>query len=464
MQRELRENWLSLSNSQRLRILNDETVDLHERVIYASSWACLARESQYYPKNMPDCKAQLFLGAYGSGKSWTGSHWLVDQFKQGYKKLALMADTLGNAKKTMIEGESGLIKAFEKEGIECRVVLSGPHKRVELNELNFFIDVYSAEAGIDALKGNAYDAIWIDEQCCYRNGIDIWNELMMRTRSRASGLPTKIFSSTTPEVTDLLLFQIKGMINAEVKGNELLVTDQIINDDGYIWVTTAATADNRDNLDPATQAVWDSVYKGTRFEDVFLKGRVILEVQGALWSRELIERNTVEEVPHLDEFQEVNVYMDPAVTSKKTSDATGIIVVGSHQNGLIYVWGERELRERPSACMDEAVSLYKINRCDFIKAERNNGGDYLEEVLENIDPNVCYDSTYSSKGKRVRARPISAMTEKGRIRFVRGECDILIEQLTTCSFSGDSSETEDVADAFIIGANDLLFKEDVGVL
>ena len=459
-----RKTWLNMSIDQRKAYMNDVNVDIEDRYRASSSWATLARDDQFYHFNMPDCKVWLMLGAYGCGKSWTGSHWIIDMFKQGYKKLAILADTLGNAKKTMIEGESGIVEALRKEGYNTRVVLSGPHKRVEITGTELFIDVYSAEAGIAALKGNAYDAIWCDEQCCYRNGIDLWNEMMMRTRSKASGLPTKIFSSTTPEVTDLLLEQIPFMINTAIEGNELKIQDEIINEHGYIWVTTAATADNKDNLDPSTMSVWERIYKDTSFEEVFLKGKVILEIAGALWTRDLIEKYTVEDEPNEEDFIETNVYIDPAVTSKNHSDATGIIVLGLHQNGLVYVLREYELKERPAACMDVACGLYGLYVCDYIKAETNNGGDFIEEVLDSVNPNVAYEGIPSTKSKRNRARPVSAMTEKGKIRFIRGRTPILEKQLTTVKFSGDASETEDVGDAFVMGCRDLLFRQEMEVI
>ena len=73
-------------------------------------------------------------------------------------------------------------------------------------------------------------------------------------------------------------------------------------------------------------------------------------------------------------------------------------------------------RMSPTEWARQAVSLYHARRADRIVAERNNGGDLVESTIRQIDPSVSFRSVWASRGKYVRAEPVSALYQQRRVR------------------------------------------------
>lgn len=137
------------------------------------------------------------------------------------------------------------------------------------------------------------------------------------------------------------------------------------------------------------------------------------EVPGALWTRDLIERTRVSEAPRLTR---IVVGIDPSGSS--TNEA-GIVVAGIGADGQGYVMRDASmLAPSPKAWAAKAIALYDELKADRIVAERNFGGDMVEETIRNIDENVSYHDVTASRGKLVRAEPICALFERQLVHLV----------------------------------------------
>jgi phage terminase large subunit-like protein len=112
------------------------------------------------------------------------------------------------------------------------------------------------------------------------------------------------------------------------------------------------------------------------------------------------------------------VAVDPAVTSGENSDETGIVTVGAATNGHFYVLADDTLRATPNEWGRKAVGAYKTWQADRIVAEVNNGGDMVVMVLQQVDNSVAVTKVHATRGKRVRAEPISALYEQHRVHHV----------------------------------------------
>lgn len=149
------------------------------------------------------------------------------------------------------------------------------------------------------------------------------------------------------------------------------------------------------------------------------------------------------------------VAIDPAVTSDpETSDETGIIVAGKGVDGFAYVLDDLTCRLSPDGWARRAVNAYREYRADRIVAEVNQGGDLVERVIRTVDPTVSYKAVRATRGKRVRAEPIAALYEQGRVFHVR-PLPLLEDQM--CSYVPDDYDgSPDRVDALVWALTDLM--------
>jgi len=141
----------------------------------------------------------------------------------------------------------------------------------------------------------------------------------------------------------------------------------------------------------------------------FLEGEWANEIEGALWKISYIQRG--KEPP---ELERIVIGVDPAVSSKKTSDETGIIVCGlKDKQG--YVLADRSGRYTPNQWAQIVNKLYDEFKADRIVCEINQGGDLVEQTLRNVNRNLPITKVRASRGKNIRAEPIVALYEQKRI-------------------------------------------------
>jgi len=136
---------------------------------------------------------------------------------------------------------------------------------------------------------------------------------------------------------------------------------------------------------------------------------------GALWNRETIDNLRVTSAPTLTR---IVIGVDPAVTANEESDETGIIVAGIAANGHCYVLDDRSLKGSPSAWAMAAVGAYDKHKADRIIGEVNNGGDLVEANIRTVGPRASYKAVHASRGKTIRAEPVAALYEQGKVHHV----------------------------------------------
>jgi phage terminase large subunit-like protein len=191
-------------------------------------------------------------------------------------------------------------------------------------------------------------------------------------------------------------------------------------------ITRATTYDNRANLNAAVLAHLEKRYANTRTGRQELLGEMLLDVPGALWTRAMMDQCRVEHAPA--ELRRIVVAIDPAGSSNRNSDETGIIVGGVDRAGIGYVLKDLSGKYSPEAWARRAVGLYKAWRADRIVAEKNFGGDMVLSTLKSVEPGLPVKLVTASRGKAVRAEPISSLYEQGRIKHV-GNLNALEDQL-----------------------------------
>lgn len=191
-----------------------------------------------------------------------------------------------------------------------------------------------------------------------------------------------------------------------------------------------------------TQSILDMA-KRTRDQNVekyrhIWLGDYVSEVEGALWSAEQLERCRVAE-DEIPDLTRIVIAIDPAVTSNAHSDETGIVVAGKHQpSGKYYVLEDASMRASPDRWINRAIDLYHKWDADRIIAEVNNGGDLVQSLIRTVDNSVPFRSVRASRGKMIRAEPIAALYEQGKV-FHADTMRELQEQMIFYNGSGNIS-------------------------
>ena len=176
----------------------------------------------------------------------------------------------------------------------------------------------------------------------------------------------------------------------------------------------------------------------------FLEGRWLDDFAGALWTPEMIERDRVDAPP--EEFERIVVGVDPAVSSERDADETGIVTVGRGRDRHFYVLSDASLTGRPTEWAGRVIDEYHRFRADRVAGEVNNGGELIETVLRSVDADGSYRAVRAKRGKIDRAEPVAALYEQRRVHHA-GRFPELEEQMTT--FRPESGDSPDRLDALV---------------
>ena len=172
----------------------------------------------------------------------------------------------------------------------------------------------------------------------------------------------------------------------------------------------------------------------------------------ALWDRTIIDQ--VAEMPRLEH---VTVGVDPAATTGQT----GIVVVGGRRledEIHLYVLEDAtpEAGASPAKWGKEAVAAYNKHEANWIVGEINHGGDMVENTIINVEggKRVAYQAIRASRGKAVRAEPISAAYENGRGHHVGEHAELEDEMCNWIPY--ESKWSPNRVDALVYAATDVI--------
>ena len=363
-----------------------------------------------------DYNIQLFLAGRGWGKTLTGAYDIIQYCLLNPNVICgVIAPTYGDLKRVCFAGESGLLGILDKE------LFNETGYNKSANEITFYngsrITGFPAIEP-DRLRGVQFHRIWCDELASWRYR-ETFDNLMMALRL---GDSPKCIITTTPRPTEL----IKELaVRADTK------------------IIKGSTFDNIDNLAPSAIKMLKERYEGTRLGRQELYAEILEDIEGALFNSANIEQNRIDIVPDL---QRIVVAIDPAVTSNQSSDETGIIVAGRGVDNNYYVLGDYSGIFSPDVWIKRAIELYYKFEADRIVCEVNNGGDLIEKLLRVQDVNVPYSSVRATRGKMLRAEPISALYEMNKVHHAEYFKE-LEEQMT--QYTPQTIKSPDRLDALV---------------
>lgn len=418
----LAERLASLPSEARAEALAQLTDAEAEALLF--DWrGFLARPDQVTPDG--DWDIWIALAGRGWGKTRVGSEWVKEQEAAGARRIALIAETAADARDVMVEGESGILAAYpEKER-----PLYEPSKRRITWPSGAIGTLYNATEP-DQLRGPQHDCAWCDELAKWRYARETWDQLQFGLRL---GEHPKVLVTTTPRPIEL----VKAIVGGE---------------EGRVHVTRGRTMDNAANLAAPFLRKIQKRYEGTRLGRQELNAEILGDIPGALWRQVDLDMYRRSEEP---ETRRVVVGVDPAVTNSEDSDEHGIIVAASTPDDAGVILEDASLKGSPTDWARRAVKMYHKYEADCIVAEVNQGGDMVEHTIKTVDANVKVKKVRATRGKHVRAEPIAALYEQGRVAHVGNfpELEGQMTQMTSAGYEGEDSP--DRVDALVWAMTDI---------
>ncbi len=415
----------SLPEAERTAIL--QSLSDREAAAILHDWrGFIARRNQVQPAG--DWVHWLILSGRGWGKTKTGSETVREWAREKLPApIHLISPTAADIRKVMIEGPSGILSCYPPG----EAPLYEPSKGHLLTWPNGNIAyAFSAEEP-KRLRGPQCCRYWADELAAWENAEDTWDNLMFGFRI---GSDLRGVITTTPQPIPLLRYLIKNPA---------------------VTITRGSTYDNRRNL---SKAFFDEVirkYEGTRIGRQELMGELLEDFPGALWTRPMIDSARIGPGDvHWDMIVRVVVAIDPAVSANEDSDETGIITAALTRSEHILILDDDSCKESPLGWARRAVARYKMRKADRIVAEVNNGGDLVAANLYTLAPEVPFRAVRATRGKAIRAEPVAAMYEQGRVHHV-GQFPTLEDQL--CEYvPGVTEKSPDRMDALVWAITELV--------
>lgn len=405
-----------------------------ERREFRYHWQLWARREQLAPPG--EWAGWLICAGRGFGKTRAGAEWVRETAKREPEaRIALVGASLAEVRAVMVEGESGILACSPPH--RCPTYEPSLRRIAWANGAQ--ATLYSA-AEPESLRGPQHSHAWCDEiakwDMASERAVRAWDNLALGLRL---GERPQVLATTTPRAVPLMLTML---------GEEAL---------GGTAVTRGTTEDNRRNLPGAYIDTIEQRYGGTSFARQELQGELLTEIEGALWSRAMLERarenpSPVDPAGQLrfqgrgrsilslskgaegegdgglssdplpptpspegeGEFVRVVVGVDPPAGT--TGDACGIVVAAEMPGGRAVVLAdcsiERASPERWARAVADAARMWNADR---VIAEANQGGAMVTSVLRAADVNLPVKLVHASRGKAARAEPVAALYEAGRV-------------------------------------------------
>lgn len=404
-------------------------------------WSVWRRPEQIVP---PPHESSLhaYLAGRGAGKTRTAAETVREWVRTPNVRVALVARTSADNRDVQIEGESGIMNVFPPS----EQPVFEPSKRRITWPNGSLATAFSSESP-DALRGPQFHFAWGDELAAWKwipgvDGLTAWDNLQIATRL---GEHPQILVTTTPKRVKAVRDLLKDAEDPDKK----------------VTISRGSTKDNAGNLSSAYLEVVYGLYAGTRLGAQELEGILLDDVEGALWTEELIEYGRLEG----EQLRNFNgsqlplrcVGVDPSV-AENPKDECGIVVVGSTRQRKFferhaYVLEDASIHGSPEVWAKRAVEAARRWQAPIV-AEKNQGGELVRLALQAVDPKIPIYLVNSKVGKALRAEPIVLAYEQRRIHHV--DFHALLEAQMTSWVPEETPKSPDRIDALVHGLTALI--------
>jgi phage terminase large subunit-like protein len=426
---DLLEELMGLDEPERLAALR--SLSEAERTEFRYHWKLWARQRQLPPEG--DWTLWLILAGRGFGKTRAGAEWVRKTAQANPEaRIALVGASLGEVRAVMVEGESGILAACPPGLI--------PAFEPSLKRLSWGNGaqamLYSAGEP-ESLRGPQHSHAWCDEIAKWENvnarATRCWDNLLLGLR--LSEQP-RVLATTTPRAVPLL---------------RRLLDEQ----PDRLALIHGQTDDNRDNLSTGFLRDVKRRYGKSLIGRQELHGELLEDVEGALWTRALLE--ACREPAASSPAQRTVIGVDPPASAG--GDACGIVVCALGEDGIGRVLADCSVpKASPEKWARAAAKAAQLWQADRVVAEANQGGAMVASVLRAADVALPLKLVHASKGKAARAEPVAALYEAGRVKHC-GQFPALEDQLCGLIAGGGyegPGRSPDRADAAVWALTELM--------
>ena len=405
-------------------------------------WSVWGRPEQQTPEG--NWNIWMYMAGRGAGKTRTAAEWVREEAKYtttGQRRFGLVARTAADVRDVIVEGESGIMNV----SAPSEKPLYEPSKRRLTWPNGNTATLFTADEP-DSLRGPQFTHAWGDEIASWRQtpdgaGMTAFDNLRVGTRL---GAHPKIMITTTPKRVPVLY-----QLLAENAKNP-----------GQVVITRGSTLDNSGNLSNAYLDAITGVYAGTRLAQQELYGEMLDNVEGALWTDELLNRYRENVMPLSAPLRIIGV--DPSV-AENPRDECGIVVCASTGERDLYkrnawVLEDATIHGSPEVWANRVVQMARKWGCPVV-AEINQGGALVRNAINAIDPNIKVLEVHSKYGKALRAEPVVLGYEQGRVHHLGYHADLESQMLAWIPGEGKSP---DRVDALVHALTALMIKPPAG--
>lgn len=378
----------------------------------------------------------VLLSGRGFGKSRTAAEWILQEASQSPNtEWGVIGPTTDDVKKCGNDLTSGIAN-IAPPGLIKRYNRTPPGDFFLTN--GAIIHLISADKP-DRLRGFNLAGAWCDELASWRYP-DTWDLGL---------LPTLRDPRTTPHI----------VVTSTPKPVALLrrLVEEEHSEKGTTVITRGSTFENAKNLAPEFIEEIRTRYEGTRRGRQEIYGELLTDVDGALVTQDMIDGPRLANFPDI-RMVRVVVAVDPATSSGEDADETGIVVCARGADGRGYVLADLSCKQTPDGWAQIVAQAYEKYGADRVVAEKNQGGDMVESIVRSVHPNIAFTGVSAKVGKKLRAEPIAALYEQGKISHV-GYFAQLEDQWTTWvpEQHGEkrSKKSPDRVDALVHGLTEL---------
>jgi phage terminase large subunit-like protein len=396
------------------------------RTEHGRDWMFAGRPEQKPPEG--DWRTWLIMGGRGSGKTRAGAEWvhaLATSAKRSDLRIALVAETLGDAREVMIDGVSGICRIAGRHAPEFEI-----SRRRLVWPTGAIAQIFSSEDP-ESLRGPQFHYAWCDELGKWKHAEDTFDMLQFGLRL---GVAPRQLVTTTPRPVPIL----KRLIG-----------------EASTRLVRIATRANLGNLSPGFVEALEARYGGTRLGRQELDGELIEDRQDALWKRADLEAIRTRPTAAL---RRIVVAVDPPAGSGPAS-CCGIVVAGLEESGRAMVLADCSVEgASPAGWAQAVVKAYRRFQADRVVAEVNQGGDMVVAMLKSVDAVLPVTMVRATRGKFTRAEPVAALYEQARVAHASCFRD-LEDQM--CDFGPDglsSGRSPDRLDALVWALTALLLE------
>jgi phage terminase large subunit-like protein len=401
-------------------------------------WRWWARPEQLLPGTLgaritrDDWVFWVVQAGRGFGKTRTGAETVREWAQNPKERILLIGPTAADVRDIMIEGPSGLLNCYP---IDERPIYKPTRHLIRFPSGAVGITRSAEEP--ERLRGPQFTKFWWDELCAAQYAKEAWDQVMFGFRVKTKKLQGVITTTPKPIPT------FKAIIASS-----------------RTVVTRGSSYANRRNISEQFYQEVIAPYEGTRLGRQEIEAELLEDVPGALWTRALIDAAKIRpEQVRWDMLVRIVVAVDPAVSHGEDADETGIVVVALTVSGHVLVLDDLTLRGSPLEWAKVVIAAFRSKRADRVIGEVNNGGDLVERNIKAVDPNIPFRAVRASRGKMVRAEPVAALYEQGRVHHV-GSFPQLEDQM--CSYTPESGErSPDRMDALVWGITEFIDPEEI---